>query len=198
TFTIVHTTAGVSGTFSGLPEGALIFADDGTPFTVDYQAGGGKDVVLTQVASPFAYDAASQTLTVTLDAPETGVAYSQATTQDAGGTLHTTYSVAVNNGSVSYTDAQVPHIVLAAHGAGDIVSLTTSDTYAGTDGQTHETAEAAVLGSGGGLLYRSGTPLVQMSGFTGVYTYMGRADYGLLEGTAGVTNAFVSAGSYAY
>ena len=83
-------------------------------------------------------------------------------------------------------------------GAGDTASLTTSDSYLGNDGVSHETAESVALGSGGGVLYRSGTPLMQMSGFTGVYAYMGHADYGLLSGTAGLSNVFVSAGSYAY
>src|SRR5207237_1955450 len=128
-----------SSNLRGLAGGAMICAADGTPFTVSYQAGGGKDVVLTQVASPFAYDAASQTLTVTLAAPQTGIAYSQATTQDAGGALHTTYYIAVNNGSVAYTDAQVQHIVLTAQGSGDTASLTTNDSYLCSDGGSHET-----------------------------------------------------------
>jgi hypothetical protein len=49
TFTIVHSTAGVQGTFAGLPEGAAIVAADGTVFTISYQTNGGHDVVLTQL-----------------------------------------------------------------------------------------------------------------------------------------------------
>jgi hypothetical protein len=52
TFTIVHTTGGVSGTLAGLGEGAVVTADDGTPFTITYQGNGGKDVVLTQDVIP--------------------------------------------------------------------------------------------------------------------------------------------------
>jgi hypothetical protein len=37
TFTIIQSTGGISGTFNGLSEGATVFADDGTPFTISYQ-----------------------------------------------------------------------------------------------------------------------------------------------------------------
>jgi hypothetical protein len=49
TFTIVQTTAGISGTFGGLSEGATVTAADGTQFRISYQGNGGKDVVLTQL-----------------------------------------------------------------------------------------------------------------------------------------------------
>jgi hypothetical protein len=49
TFTIAHTTGGVSGTFQSLPEGATLSAG-GAQFTISYQANGGKDVVLTCTA----------------------------------------------------------------------------------------------------------------------------------------------------
>jgi hypothetical protein len=48
-FTIVQTTGGVTGTFNGLNEGAVVHASDGTPFTISYQGDGGNAVVLSQV-----------------------------------------------------------------------------------------------------------------------------------------------------
>src|SRR4029077_5593415 len=48
TFTIIHSTGGISGTFAGLAEGATVTTSDGTPFTISYQGNGGHDVVLTQ------------------------------------------------------------------------------------------------------------------------------------------------------
>jgi hypothetical protein len=49
TFTIVQTTAGVSGTFGGLSEGATVIASDGVQFRISYQGNGGNNVVLTQL-----------------------------------------------------------------------------------------------------------------------------------------------------
>ncbi len=67
-FTIIQTTAGVSGQFSGLPEGATVVAQDGTTFMISYQGNGGENVVLTQVgvaAKPgqLSFDAATYTAT---------------------------------------------------------------------------------------------------------------------------------------
>ena len=39
------------GTFTGKPEGAVVFAD-GQPFTISYTGGTGNDVVLTRVVPP--------------------------------------------------------------------------------------------------------------------------------------------------
>jgi Repeat of unknown function (DUF5650)/Invasin, domain 3/Immunoglobulin I-set domain len=67
TFTIVQTSAGVTGTFHGLTEGARVIASDGTPFTISYQGNGAKNVVLTQVApgaaARFGFATAPRTLT---------------------------------------------------------------------------------------------------------------------------------------
>jgi autotransporter-associated beta strand protein len=48
TFTILHTTGGVAGTFQGLPEGSTVVAG-GVAFRISYLANGGNDVVLTRV-----------------------------------------------------------------------------------------------------------------------------------------------------
>jgi hypothetical protein len=51
TFTIVTTSAGVSGTFAGLSEGDSLVASDGTQFRISYRGSGGKNVVLTQLTN---------------------------------------------------------------------------------------------------------------------------------------------------
>jgi hypothetical protein len=203
TFTIIHTTGGVYGNFGGIPDGALVFASDGTPFTVSYHGNGGKDMVLTQVASPFRYDAASETLTITIPTPGTSFGYRQGSAVDGAGVLHTTYTLGVDNGTVSYPDSQVAHIVVNAQGSGDVAYLTTSDTYVGGDGQAHETAEGLMIGGGAGQLSKVDAQgatqlLAQLSGFAGIYGFLGPADGGIILGAAGGANTFVSAGGYAY
>ncbi len=51
-FTIVHSTGGIIGTFAGIPDGSVINAPDGTSFKISYRANGGDDVVLTQIVNP--------------------------------------------------------------------------------------------------------------------------------------------------
>ncbi len=51
-FTIIHTTAGVIGTFNGVAEGSSVVTSDGTTFTITYKGNGGDDVVLTESAMP--------------------------------------------------------------------------------------------------------------------------------------------------
>jgi hypothetical protein len=203
TFTIVHTTGGVRGNFAGITEGALVFASDGTAFTIGYHGNGGNDVVLTQVASPFSYDASSQTLTITIPTPDTFFTYRQASALDAGGVLHTTYTLGLDNGTVAYSDRQLAHMIVNATGAGAIAYLFTNDTYTGSDGQTHETAEGLMIGGGAGHLSTVDAQgnthlLAQLGGFAGIYGFLGPADGGIILATAGEANTFVSAGGYAY
>jgi autotransporter-associated beta strand protein len=53
-YTLIHnpTLHVISGTFSGLPEGATVLANNGVPFTISYHGGYGNEVVLTQTALP--------------------------------------------------------------------------------------------------------------------------------------------------
>jgi autotransporter-associated beta strand protein len=130
--------------------------------------------------------------------------YSQASTADAAG-VHTSYTFTLD-GATTQTSANTvlsKPVAVTAAGASSTASLTTSDTYTGTDGQTHETQEEVILGAGAGQLYRvdaqgNGTLLMQLSGFATEDAAMGHTDSGLLTGTPGVPNVFVSAGSYAY
>jgi len=60
-----------------------------------------------------------------------------------------------------------------------------------------------VLGNGGGQLQKldaSGNlvPFVLLNNFTAVYAFTGHDDTGLMNGTPGVQNVFVSAGAYCY
>jgi autotransporter-associated beta strand protein len=71
----------VVGTFDGLPQGAIVAADNGDLFTIDYAGGTGNDVVVTrrpslQVTSTQINDGSAQrsrvtSLTVTFNAPVT-------------------------------------------------------------------------------------------------------------------------------
>jgi hypothetical protein len=62
-FTIIHTTAGVSGEFDNLAEGSIVTAN-GFPYQISYLANGGNDVTLTSVPSDPLDGADSATTTV--------------------------------------------------------------------------------------------------------------------------------------
>ena len=51
TFTLIHTTGGVHGSFVSLPEGATVTLSNTVKYRITYQGNGGKDVVLTQISS---------------------------------------------------------------------------------------------------------------------------------------------------
>lgn len=63
-FTIIKTTAGVSGQFQGLPEGAVFFVN-GNRFQISYLANGAKDVILTRIGT--------ETTTALVSAPNPSV-----------------------------------------------------------------------------------------------------------------------------
>src|SRR5207253_9390964 len=83
-YTIVHTTAGVTGQFRGLGEGALVILS-GNRYQISYKANGGKDVILTRVVNPATHFVLSAPASVTA-----GVAF-QVTVmaEDASGHLDT-------------------------------------------------------------------------------------------------------------
>jgi hypothetical protein len=150
------------------------------------------------------YDAAAKTLTITGGAATNTFTYQQATTQDAAGNLHTTFTITLNGNNASYPDTTLTQVVVSASGSGNTANISTNDTYTGNDGKRHETVEEAIIGAGGtGTLYRTDAAgnqsvFMTLSGFTHEYDYAGSADPGLIIGTAGTQNFFVSAGAYAY
>jgi hypothetical protein len=95
TFTIVQTTAGVSGTFTGLSQGATVVAADGTQFAISYQGNGGKDVVLTQLNS------LSSTSTQVASSQPAGSLFGQAVTFTAT-VVPTTSGAGVPTGTVQF------------------------------------------------------------------------------------------------
>jgi hypothetical protein len=204
TFTIIHASGGVTGTFAGLPEGATVTTQDGSQFTISYVANGGDDVTVTAVIpAGFSLDASSQTLTINDGAAQ--FMYWQGSVVDSAGTLHTTYDFAVHGQAIAYPDSQVAQVVVASQGIGNSAILVTNDTYVGTDGMTHETRETAWMRPGGGILYRynaGGSPItfLQLSGFTISYAYVGRADDAQVTGVkgSGVENIFATGGDYSY
>jgi hypothetical protein len=111
--------------------------------------------------------------------------------------------------SASIPDSRIASVVVTAQGTGNSAVLITNDTYTGSDGKTHETAENLSLGSkadvGVGSMTKfdaSGKPytFLTVSNFPVSYAYVGRADGTVqLYGTAGEPyNGFVTAGNYAY
>jgi len=126
----------------------------------------------------------------------------QATTADAAG-LHTTYTFTLNGNAESFTDTQLSQVIVTAQGGPNTASIFTNDTYLGTDGLTHETGEAVVIGDGFALVEKldaGGNPLpfLQIGGFTTIYATAGHADPSVIAATPGVQNTFVSAGGYSY
>jgi hypothetical protein len=140
--------------------------------------------------------------TSTLTLTGNNLLFTQATTADASGT-HTTFAFTVDGATSKLPAAVVAHVVVNSPGGAGVATLYTNDTYAGTDGQSHETQELLFIGAGGGQLWRTdgqgnSGQFLQMNGFTTVVAYAGHADGGLITGTAGAQNTFVSAGGYAY
>jgi RHS repeat-associated protein len=157
----------------------------------------------------FTYDPTTRILTIAGTQAQNAFSFSQATTQDAGGTLHTTFNFTLNGNSVSYDDTQIVKVVVGALGSGNSAVLVTNDTYIGNDAATHETSESISLGSavdaGVGVLQKldsSGkhVDFLTLSNYAVSYAYVGRGDGVVsLYGTAGVPyNGFVSAGNYSY
>jgi hypothetical protein len=161
--------------------------------------GGGNDILQTGGGSNFVYDPSTRILTIS----GAKVTVTQATTADAQGTTHTTYTFTVDGESQSFADTQLSQVVVNAQGVNSLAILVTNDTFVSANGQTHETAEVVVLGAGGGVLSKFDAdgnlvPFLQLKGFLHSYAYLGHADSGQLTGTLGYTDTFVTAGSYSY
>lgn len=86
-FTIVAAGA-VSGTFAGLPEGAM-FSAGGTPFTITYAGGAGSDVMLVSGGNPIT-PGASATATPTATATSTSIVPTPTATSTAPATATAT------------------------------------------------------------------------------------------------------------
>jgi hypothetical protein len=165
------------------------------------------DAAVLSVTLPgFSYNASTKVLTITGSAAVNSFTFAQASSVDAAGTLHTTYYFTLNGVSASYPDSALSQvIVIGAAGSANTAIVITSDIYTGADGKQHETAESIQSGPGGGTVFKSDSignvsVFLQLSGFQSSYTYAGRADSALLQGTVGVgiENVFVTAGTYAY
>jgi hypothetical protein len=158
------------------------------------------DVGAFEEVPGFAYDLVTKVLTIT----GTNFNFTQATTADATG-LHTLYTFAIDGTKQTYQDTELSQVIINGSGAGAQAVLITSDTYVGTDGKTHETAESVQSGPGGGIVDRidangNANLFLTLTGFHTSYAYVGRADSAQLKGAvgSGIQNVFVTAGNYAY
>jgi uncharacterized delta-60 repeat protein len=176
------------------PDGKIVVAGGWYP-----QVGSQATTLTTQWAisryagdgSSFSYDQVSKTLTVAA----TTFVFSQSSSADAAG-VHTTDTFTANGVTLHIARTLVSSVVVNGGGTGT-ASLTTNDTYIGTDGQTHETVESIVLGNGKGKLYQGGVlPFIQLTGFTTIDAYLGHADSAALRATPGVANVFITTPSY--
>ncbi len=197
-------TTATSATFSGPVKhtyGFYAVATDNVGNRQATPAAAQASTTVTPLPAGFSYDPTSKTLTISVGA-QSWFFFSQASTQDASG-IHTTYTFSVNGASASFPDTALAGVSVVGSGAGNGAVLTTNDTYTGTDGQTHETAEQVLLGSGGATLEKlngqgTAAPFVSLTGFQDLFAIAGQADQGAIIGTAGVFNYFAGYGSYAF
>jgi predicted outer membrane repeat protein len=144
----------------------------------------------------FSYDPTTMILTIT----GKSFMYSQATTADMAG-LHTSYTFTMDGSTRTFTGTQLSRVVVNGQGPTATAILVTSDTYTGTDGKPHETAEVVVLGAGGGQIIGpggGGCVFLQLNNFPTSYAYVGCADSGQLNAKSGEQNIFVTGGGYSY
>ena len=201
----LQTTTATSATFDGQQGHAYLFYCVATDNIGNRQATLASAQAGTTVAVPsgFVYDPATKALTITASVPQNSFSFSQAATQDAAGVVRTTYTFDLNGGVASYTDMELSTVVVnGAAGGSNTASLTTNDTYAGTDGQNHETAEAVTVGAGAKVqkLDANGdaSDFMSLNDFQTIFAVAGSADQGFINSTPGVKNVFVGAGGYAY
>jgi hypothetical protein len=160
---------------------------------------------------PFTYNPASQVLTINGKSGNDVLKFAEVTKANTDGSLTTTYTFIMDSTTVTYTNSQISQVVVNGNGGSDTANLYTNDTYVGTDGQTHETAETVNLGPGGGTLQKldaSGNPytFLQLLHFSRINAYMGQADSAQLHGgttkntfsTAGLTSYMTGTGYYNY
>ncbi len=144
-FTIIHGTSPISGTFAGLPQGAIITVG-GDQFQINYQGGSGNDVILTTTAVPYS------PTTTTLSAP--AITYGS----NALVTVTVASSTATPTGNVSLTvDGGSPITQPLVNGASTF-------TLAGLPAGNHSLS--ATYAAQGGYLASSATGTLAVSKFT--------------------------------
>jgi hypothetical protein len=180
----------------------VVAMDAGGDFTVAWDFPGQSSMGLdarryTQAPAGYAYDPATQTLTITAAGGRSYFAFSQATTL---GGMWSDYTFNINGILQTYNRTALSHVVVRYPGSGNTAVLYTNDTYLGSDGTTHETTESVALGQSGGRLYRTGdaAPFLRLSGFATAYGFLGHADAGALLATAGPANELVTTPTYSY
>jgi hypothetical protein len=172
-----------------------------------YPSGTGSAVFARRYAAlptGFAYNPATQTLTMTATGTQNhGFTFTQSTTADFSGVPHSLYTFTLDGNRQTISDLGLTHVNVTAPGTGNNAALATNDTYLGGDGMIHETQENLILGGGSMQMQKldsggNAFTFLQLVGFHSISATGGPTDTGLITGTAGVQNTFVSAGGYAY
>ena len=160
----------------------------------------------------FSYNPATQTLSIAGTQPQNTFAFSEASSVDATGTLHTTFAFTLNGNTMSYASTALKSVAVTATGSDNTAILITNDTYIGANGQTDETPVTISLGSltnagvGSISLFpnndvsQTSYTFLTLSNYPTSYAYVGRSDpTAELHGTIGEQyNGFVTAGNYSY
>ena len=128
--------------------------------------------------------------------------FTQATTAIPGG-LETAFNFTMDGAlTVINASSSVGAVEVDGIAGYNTATVITNDTYIGSDGVTHETAEAVTIGSGAAVqkLDSQGDPtdFMTLVGFNTIFAVAGTADEGFINATPGVKNVFVGAGGYAY
>ena len=181
--------SGTAGAGTGGVYTLIITAANG-----DFSASTSQTFTLTVNPSGFSFNASTSTLTISASS----FTFTQST--NAGG--YTNYTFNADGTVVTLADTTVAHVVVNGK-APATATLITNDTYIGSDGLLHETAEAVTVGNTGGKVQKldaNGNPtdFMALSGFQTEFAVAGPADEGFIVCTPGVSNVFVGAGGYAY
>jgi hypothetical protein len=157
-------------------------------------------------ATGYSYDFSTDTLSISAPAGSTFVynkvnnGYSILIEGHTTNYYYPNYAFAVNGGaSLTYPYAALSHVNVNFASSGNVATLTTNDG-------SFFSAVVSV-GNGGAAVLRYQydaqenvvlVDFMQLSGFDSVSANLGSADFGMLMGTPGEMNSFVTAGSYSY
>ncbi|MGO9915982.1 MAG: invasin domain 3-containing protein [Isosphaeraceae bacterium] len=179
TYTIVQASGGVSGTFAGLPQGAVVMASNGDQFTISYTGDGGTAVVLT------AKGATGPPPAVSSISPPAGLAAGSTQVTITGSNLAN--AIAVDFGVTPVTsfvsDTATQIIVMSPAGTGTVD--VTVETASGTSGAS-STDKFGFVAALAQLAFSAATLTVNENAGAAVFTVVRTGGY---EGAVSVSAA---------